>query len=202
MKRMLCPALAVLLALLLTVQPAVPALAAQPVDLSGMTYEELLTLRDQVDQAIREIETARKNAPLIQDDAGLLSDWDKAILQEIMLRITPYGKPMFRTTADPAVTSEKVDEYFDQILGSESGILLHINIYIGELNFLMNGDMKNHLTEETLSRIILHVQPLANKWLFASCAQQAFSEVEQELNGEAEPQMGIKRNIGFYDGKR
>lgn len=125
---------------------------------------------------------------VIQDDAELLSDEQRADLMEQMKEITAYGHVAFVTTEHNDHTAEQycnyiINTYFGKQKVSVTMVLIDMeNRYIrvqsdGEINEIVDDDYADTITD--------NIYKYASNKDYYGCAKEAFTEILALLQGES-----------------
>lgn len=123
-------------------------------------------------------------APVIQDDADLLTAQEEASLLEVMKPICEYGTPVFWTTNQSGDYRKKAENYYYRTLGNSSGVLFVIDMSSRQLTLLSDGAIYEIVPTGEADTITDNVFRLARSGQYAACAEETFREVYRLLRGE------------------
>ncbi|MBO7662237.1 MAG: TPM domain-containing protein [Clostridia bacterium] len=123
-------------------------------------------------------------APVIQDDADLLTAEEEASLREVMNPICEYGTPVFWTTTQSGDYRSKAENYYYRMLGNSSGVLFVIDMNSRQLLLKEDGAISKIVTSGEADTITDNVFRLARSGKYAACAEETFREVYRLLRGE------------------
>ena len=124
--------------------------------------------------------------PLIQDDAGLLTEEQEKALYGDMLPLCEYGTPMFWTTTEPGECRSLAVRYYQRTLGNgRDGVLFVIDMNVRELVLVADGAVRRTVTGGEADTITDNVFRKASGGDYYGCASDAFSQVLRLLRGEA-----------------
>ena len=123
----------------------------------------------------------------IQDNADLLSQEEEEELIPVMQEITRYGNVAFETATtggassyDYTVRNYKQTGYFKQ-----SGTLFLIDMTNRQIKIYSDEEHMNKIINDSYSEIITdNIYKYASRGQYFECAQEAFTEIGQVLNGE------------------
>ena len=125
-----------------------------------------------------------ENAPIIRDDAGLLTDGEIAALTETMAPICEYGTPMFWSTTESGDYRRKAEQFYYQTIGNSDGVLFVIDMRSRQLTVLAGGSVYKVINAGEAETITDNVYRMAGRGEYAACAQEVFREVLLLLRGE------------------
>ncbi len=124
-------------------------------------------------------------APVIHDDAGLLTEAEIRSLREQMTALCEYGTPILWTTDQDGTVSVQASECLTREIGLEgSGILFMININTHYLYLKAGGDIDRVITSSDCLDITDNVYRLAGRGYYAECAASAFGQVLRLMQSE------------------
>lgn len=120
----------------------------------------------------------------LQDDAQLLGEEEERELASLMADITAYGNVMFKTT-DSGVwdTASYAGEYYREKTGTESGILLLIDMDNRMIWIHSDGAVYQVITRSYANTITDNVYRYASDGDYFECASQAFGQALALLKG-------------------
>ena len=122
---------------------------------------------------------------LIEDDADLLTDAEETKLANRMQSITKYGSAVFKSINDNPTysTSRFAKDYYDDILRNTSGAVFLIDMDYREIYLEMDGAIYKELRSDKADTITDNTYSYASKGQFFTCADTAFDQVFQVLEG-------------------
>ncbi len=120
----------------------------------------------------------------VEDSAQLLDAGEKRELASAMEDITAYGNAIFKTT-DSSVwnTASYAGEYYREKVGTDSGILLLIDMDNRMLWIHCDGDVYRVVTESYADTITDNVYPYATGGDYYQCAVQVYGQAFALLEG-------------------
>ncbi len=123
---------------------------------------------------------------LIEDDADLLTASEESELAYKMRSVTEYGNAVFKSIDyNPYYyTSTFAHEYYDELMGNKSGAVFLIDMDNRELYLEMDGAIYKKLREDKANTITDNTYGYASKGQYYLCANTAFEQVYQVLEGE------------------
>ena len=122
---------------------------------------------------------------LIEDDANLLTDAEETKLANRMKSITQYGNAVFKSIDNnPSYsTSSYAHDYYDDIMRNASGAVFLIDMDYRELYLEMDGDIYKKLRGGYANTITDNTYSYASKGQYFLCADTAFDQVYNVLEG-------------------
>ncbi len=126
----------------------------------------------------------------IEDNAALLSDYDRERLKEDMIPVTKYGNATFLTTDDNTSSAAGyAKEYNNTKFGTASSTVFFIDMRNREIYIFSNGTIYNSVTNSKARSITDNVYKYASDGDYYSCASKAFSQIYKVAGGQkiAEP---------------
>ena len=135
---------------------------------------------------------------LIEDDAYLLDDYEKAALLNDMKPITAYGNIAFKSTSYNSMsTSSYAADYYESVFGSQSGAVFLIDMDNREIYIYSDGSLHRTITNSTARIITDNVYTYASKEDYYSCVSTAFSQILAKLEGQriAQPMKYITNGL-------
>ena len=128
---------------------------------------------------------AAARAPLIRDDADLLTDEEEAALELDMQPLCKYGTPMFWTTTESGDSETLADSFYHQQLAlKESGALFVINMRARQLTVFTDGAMHRVIPRSEAETITDNVYRMAGKGDYYGCASGAFAQMLSLMQGD------------------
>lgn len=123
---------------------------------------------------------------LIDDAAGLLSEDEGRQLAPYMAGCSDGGYVMLVTTDynDRGNAEAYAENYYRSRIPEESGILFLIDMDTRELLFYSEGAYHRELSGSTMNVIGDNIYKYASNGDYYSCAQEAFSEISDVLEGK------------------
>ena len=123
-------------------------------------------------------------SPIIQDDAGLLTEAEEASLAETMQQISEYGTPIFWTTDTQGNDALLAEQFYRSKIGTESGTLFMINMGTRLLTIHSDGEIYQTVTRSLATTITDNVYRYASSGDYYQCAASAFGQIRRLLQGE------------------
>ena len=123
-------------------------------------------------------------APLIKDDLDLLTDAEEALLYEEMLKVSPYGKPIFWTTNQSGEAAKKAEAYYRSVNGTQSGVLFMIDMNTRMVYIFSDGALFKTVTRSRALTITDNVYRYASRKDYSGCALEAFSQINALIAGQ------------------
>lgn len=122
---------------------------------------------------------------LIEDDAELLTDTEKATLLETMKSITSYGHVAFKSidTNRYSSTSSFANSYYSGKFGTSSGTVFVIDMDERNIWIHSNGRIYSTVTTSYANVITDNVYTYASAKNYLKCAQTAFEQEYTLLSG-------------------
>lgn len=116
----------------------------------------------------------------IEDDAALLTDYERTQLADLMKDITQYGNVAFKSilTNSYSTTDDYAYAYYAQIFQKNSGTVFLIDMAKRKIWIHSNGEIYKTITESYADTITDNIYTYASKKEYYNCASKAF---EQEL---------------------
>lgn len=116
----------------------------------------------------------------IEDDAALLTDYERTQLADLMKDITQYGNAAFKSilTNSYSTTGDYAYAYYAQIFQKNSGTVFLIDMAKRKIWIHSNGEIYKTITESYADTITDNIYTYASKKEYYNCASKAF---EQEL---------------------
>lgn len=124
------------------------------------------------------------NAPLILDEANLLTDEEEAELAEAMRPVCAYGTPVFWSTTASGEYRSKAENFYFRTLGNSSGALFVVDMNQRQLTLLTDGEIHRTVTAGEASSIVDNVYRMATFGDYAECVKSVFRQVASLLQGE------------------
>ena len=123
---------------------------------------------------------------LINDDAKLLSDWEKDELIKDMAPITQWGNVYFQTVDDyfnmsPEELSANLYEYMFGY--NASGVIFLIDMYQRWIYIYSDGEMYKTIDSDYAQFITDNIYKMATNAEYYSCALSAFNMIFMKLSG-------------------
>ena len=124
---------------------------------------------------------------LINDDAKLLSDWEKDELIKDMAPITQWGNVYFQTVDDyfnmsPEELSANLYEYMFGY--NASGVIFLIDMYQRWIYIYSDGEMYKAIDSDYAQFITDNIYKMATNAEYYSCALSAFTMIQMKLTGK------------------
>ena len=123
-------------------------------------------------------------APIIRDDADLLTDEEEQKLYSVMEQICEYGTPMFWTTTESGNDDTLVRNFYREQVGTQSGTLFVINMKSRVLTIFSDGDIYRTITNAEADTITDNVYRSAGAGRYFECASSVFEQISRLLRGE------------------
>lgn len=118
-------------------------------------------------------------APIIRDDADLLTNAEEKQLEEDMKDITEYGGVAFVTSDE--YHSGEASDYAKQLcrdyFHGDSGIVFLIDMYDRRIEFYSTGDIYKVINKSRANGIADNIYTYATDGDYFECASKAFSQV-------------------------
>ena len=125
-----------------------------------------------------------ETAPVIRDDADLLTAQEEAALLEAMAPVCQYGTPVFWSTNESGNYRSKAENYYYSMLGNDSGALFVVDMNQRQLTLLTNGEIRRAVSDGDSTSIVDNVYRLASFGDYGACAEKVFTQVHALLRGE------------------
>lgn len=124
-------------------------------------------------------------APIIQDDADLLSEEEEQQLSRIMEPILEYGGVAFVTNKDVYVegASAFAKKKCTQLFNEKSGVVLLIDMHNRRIEFYSTGYIYKIMGEMWSDIIADNIYKHATNKEYFVCAQKGFTQIYTILNG-------------------
>ena len=127
---------------------------------------------------------AAETAPVIVDDADLLTDAEEAELYREMTALCEYGTPMFWTHQQSGSYDALAKDFYYHQIGNGRGMLLVINMYQRQLTIVANGGVERILTHAENETITDNIYRAAGAGRYLDAARSAFDQMHRLLRGE------------------
>ena len=122
---------------------------------------------------------------VLEDDAQLLSDEEKAELITQMQEITAYGNAAFKTIDDNDRSAEYfARQYYQSQFGTDSGTLLLIDMDNRMIWIHSDGVVYQVITTAYANTITDNVYRYASSGDYGECAMEAFGQIHTLLRGQ------------------
>ena len=123
-------------------------------------------------------------APILLDDADLLTAAEEAALLDVMRPICEYGTPVFWSTQQAGEYRSKAENKYFQLLGNASGIMFVVDMAQRQLTILADGAIYTVVTTSEAETITDNVYRMASRGDYAACAAEVFRQAYALLRGE------------------
>ena len=123
-------------------------------------------------------------SPVIRDDLDLITDAQEALLREEMLKVSPYGRPVFWTTDERGEAAAKAERFYRSVNGKMSGVLFMIDMKTRMLYIFSDGAVYRTVTRAQARTITDNVYRYASREDYSACALEAFRQINALLAGE------------------
>lgn len=121
---------------------------------------------------------------IVEDDAGLLTDTERAALAESMEEITAYGNVAFKSIADNnTFTSAYADGYYKSVFGKSSGTVFLIDMDNRNIYIFSDGKIYDMVTPAYAETVTDNVYRYASDEEYFLCASKAFEQITALLKG-------------------
>lgn len=122
---------------------------------------------------------------VVEDDAGLLTEEQRAELADVMQPITAYGNVAFKTIGKNASSTENyARNYYKNIFGTDSGTLFLIDMDNRNIWIFSDGAVYKVITTAYANTVTDNVYRYASAANYYECAAEAFREIYALLEGE------------------
>lgn len=122
---------------------------------------------------------------IIDDEAELLSDYEKRKLRSEMINITVYGNVAFKTIdSNYTSTEDYIEEYYHNTFGTDSGTVFLIDMDNRNIWIFSDGDIYKTITNSYADTITDNVYTYASDSEYYKCASKAFSQIHTLLRGK------------------
>ncbi len=122
-------------------------------------------------------------APIIRDDAGLLSEEDETAVYQAMEPICMYCTPVFWSVSEGTQdTMEKAEFFLLQQIGNEDGVIFVIDMANRQIAVVVSERMLKMLAERDVQAITDHIYPLASAGDYRQCACEAFNQIGSKMS--------------------
>ena len=124
---------------------------------------------------------------LVDDQAGLLSESERALLAEDMRALTAYGDAVFLSTNERGTADVLAEQYFDEHLSplrSHSGVILLIDMQTREILIFTRGLLEKRVGRTGAYEITDNIYRYASKGNYYQCAREGFSQVLALAEGQ------------------
>ena len=101
--------------------------------------------------------------PLIRDDLDLLTGAEEAQLYEEMLKVSPYGRPIFWTTDRSGEAAKKAETFYRSVNGTQSGVLFMIDMNTRMVYIFSDGALFKTVTRARARTITDNVYRYASR---------------------------------------
>ena len=123
---------------------------------------------------------------LIEDNAGLFSEDQKALLKEHWSGIQEIPDAAIVTSNSPGgSTSSFAENYAISHYGNSPAVIFVIDMRNREIYIYSNGSALNALSKADARAITDNIYKLASKGDYYSCADKAFTQIAARFRGEA-----------------
>lgn len=121
---------------------------------------------------------------LIEDDADLLTESERAALAEQMQEITAYGSAAFKTISENGTSAGSfAQRYYASVFSNKSGILFLIDMDNRKIWIYCDGAIYKTVTKDYADTITDNVYTYASAGNYYQCASSAFEQAETLLKG-------------------
>lgn len=121
---------------------------------------------------------------ILEDDAELLTNEERMILQWKMEPITQYGNVAFKTVRENTSSAAAFAEsYYHAKFGTKSGTLFLIDMANRKIWIFSDGAIYKVINENYAETITDNVYRYASKGEYCRCASQAYDEIYTLLQG-------------------
>ena len=121
---------------------------------------------------------------LIEDDANLLNDSEKALLEETMMPLTKYGNIAFKSiNSNSTSTSSYARSYYHNTFGTQSGTVFLIDMDNRVIYIFSDGANYRTITSAKANLITDNIYKLASRRDYYLCADRAYSQMLDLLEG-------------------
>ena len=121
---------------------------------------------------------------IIEDDADLLSESQRAILIDEMAPLSKYGNIIFKTiNENNSTTKSYASNYYHNNFGTESGTVFLIDMDNREIYIFSDGNNYTYITSDKAYSITDNVYRYASDGNYYECARKAFSQIKDVLEG-------------------
>ena len=122
---------------------------------------------------------------IIEDDANLLSDDEKLMLEEKMKPLLEYGNIAFKSTNENPMNNVSIyaSNYYHRKFKSESGTLFLIDMDTRNIYIFSDGDNYRIITNDKAYIITDNIYKYASDERYYQCAYNAFDQIGTLLAG-------------------
>ena len=123
----------------------------------------------------------------VDDDAGLLTESERALLAQDMAGLTAYGDAVFWSTNDWGTVDVLAERYFDEHLSTSrghSGVVLLIDINSWEICIFTRGSLEKSVGRSGAYAITDNIYRYASRGDYYGCAREGFSQVLNLAQGQ------------------
>ena len=141
------------------------------------------------------------NAPVICDDAELLSEDEESELNQVMNPLCSFGIPVFWTTnqEDSTDTFTKAKDFLVNAIGDNEGVAFVIDMYNRELVIYSTNQVFQCVTTSQANRILDSVYKMATGGNYLECAKATFAAIFEVLNRSGQPESQQESSIGLLN---
>lgn len=124
-----------------------------------------------------------ENAPIIRDEADLLSDADEGALYAAMKPVCAYCIPVFWTTdaADSTPTQKKAQEFLKRQVGNEEGTIFVIDMANRQIAIWSTEGISRTITTDVAYAITDETYIHATRGDYLTCAAETFAAIAEKL---------------------
>lgn len=122
---------------------------------------------------------------ILEDDAELMTQEERAALTEQMKAITKWGNAGFKSISqNPGSTASYIEEYYSSKFGTSSGTIFLIDMDNRNIWIKNNGDISKVITNAYSDIITDNSYRYASDGDYYGCADEVFSEITTVLSGQ------------------
>lgn len=117
---------------------------------------------------------------LVDDQAGLLSQGERALLAADMQPLTAYGDAVFLSTSESGTADVLAERYFDANLSplrSHSGVILMVDMHTREILIFTRGLLEKRVGRAGAYTITDNIYRYASRGAYYDCAREGFAQV-------------------------
>lgn len=123
-------------------------------------------------------------AVILEDDAELMTEEERAALTEQMKAITKWGNVGFKSISqNPESTAEYVEDYYKEKFGVSSGTIFLIDMDNRNIWIKNDGAISKVITNAYSDTITDNSYRYASDGDYYGCAEEVFSEIATVLSG-------------------